>query len=93
MGRDGKRQLLFFGYKPEVREIQQEASKVFENKDLEINWQAKYANVGFDDVHSILEDGDLDKKSGEWLRDVRESNIRHILQSTEVSIKIRCDRV
>lgn len=83
MGRDGKRQLLFFGYKPELREIQQNAPNVFEREGLEMNWQATYANVGYDDIQSILSEEDLTKKSGEWLRDVRESNIRGILQSTD----------
>lgn len=84
MARDGKRQLLFFGHPPStIRDLQGEAPDHFAQKGLSINWQASYSVVSYGDIRAALDDGDQKRKSAEWIRDVRSSALRGILQSAD----------
>lgn len=84
MCRDGKRQLLLFGHPPAtIRDIRSRAADHFAQEGLSITWQASYSVVDHADVLAAIDDDDQERKSAEWVRDVRASALRGILQSAD----------
>jgi hypothetical protein len=74
---------LFFGNRTEISSLPNKVHSKFSDEGLEINRQCYYPVVGYSDVRAVLSDEDLNNKSGEWLRDVDFSLLRHVLQSDD----------
>lgn len=81
MARNGKRQLLFFGPPEAIRGVQSKADERFGEEGYSINWEATYPVVEHTDVQAALDGEDQKSKSAEWIRDIRPSALRGVIQS------------